>query len=1054
MPPEAVGHKPGDAARANAFETAGALPDLAERLARATGPLPPRLASTWWDSVGATFGGAPHVPGRGVLVETSLEDFAACLARAAQEYRPKSEARAFVHGASLWGGSTDAEAMRVAWTWADCDGRGDWTELLEALRAIGVAFVASRSGGHSPSKPKWHVHFPLARALLPPQCPAGADPGADPGTPAALAWGAHEVAVSAFKARFRDETLWWFGVLARLGGLRADAFDPKVADRVFQPCYPAARRTLDATPAEVVHFDGAALDWRAMLEATGYRPTPAAAPREHRELDPETAGAWVRAFAREGLHLREIAPDKHAVTCPWAFEHSAGGGDTGTVLLGGRFHCAHEHCRGRTNTEVRAVLSPAARAIVDGVAVKRARERLIEHAAVEREAVSLDEVGARVESILRAHKPGTVDVIAAPCGSGKNRGVNPEVPRAPHGAIVVAPTTILCTQHASDIRRPFKVQHRRGVLSHDPPKCAKHALAKSLQDAGASVPDVLCKTCPAARGCAALKASREDDGADIVVTVPQLAAGARAAIAKRLGVHASAVLMVVDEGVTLFDQVRLTPGQLADALAFLDADAKRLDPVREFEPVATESIRALLEALIRTDAGTLEPDPAALERATVWRRSSPVPLGRAMGLRCAVPEVKGGRSRAPTLEGLSPEARGAVATSRAAQEGTTSSPRPAKARTPRPAPLASRPDAAERLAPVLRVVAALDALLAAIEQAGAAAIEWHEGELNTRVMTDLAADIRSHGAVILDATPDENALRALHPAPRIHRLDVPDRVDVSRTVVFRHHASYRHLTPQRGADRAREVDWTEVEPMVREAIKRATDAGVSRLLVVCFKLVADGIKTGTNPEAIAVRKHLDASGMAWDFAHYGAVRGLNRWAGGAVASAAWFDGCATIGDPRPNLIDARADLRAVRALRGVATEPTAGETWDALRDAAERELEQAHGRLRDPSRTTEAHHWHLGTMVPTGWSVANGATVEEHAEPAGDATPEEIADLVERLGTVREAALIAGVSIGALSNYANGRRVAPARVVTALRDACGIRPSDSRFIGIESVRCA
>lgn len=68
-------------------------------------------------------------------------------------------------------------------------------------------------------------------------------------------------------------------------------------------------------------------------------------------------------FAAHGAYKRQIGADKHAVTCPWASEHSTEDDPSGTDTviweadrgLWPSFHCSHAHCEGRTIGDVLAL---------------------------------------------------------------------------------------------------------------------------------------------------------------------------------------------------------------------------------------------------------------------------------------------------------------------------------------------------------------------------------------------------------------------------------------------------------------------------------------------------------------------------------------------------------------------------------------------------------------------------------------------------------------------------------------------------------------------------
>lgn len=83
------------------------------------------------------------------------------------------------------------------------------------------------------------------------------------------------------------------------------------------------------------------------------------APNGRGDFSTLDARAW---FAARGAYKRELGGDKHAVLCPWVFEHSNESGpmDTSTVIwnaepgLWPTFHCSHQHCAGRSIRDVMA----------------------------------------------------------------------------------------------------------------------------------------------------------------------------------------------------------------------------------------------------------------------------------------------------------------------------------------------------------------------------------------------------------------------------------------------------------------------------------------------------------------------------------------------------------------------------------------------------------------------------------------------------------------------------------------------------------------------------
>jgi hypothetical protein len=244
----------------------------------------------------------------------------------------------------------------------DADGVGDWDQIRSLLEASGVAHLVQRSASHTPSRPKWHLHIPLAT----------------PATVDKPAW-----------RRLYRHTLAWLSAAAGLDhDLHAAparyGFDP-ATDRLGQPWFPAARRSEDAPVPETVCVNGLALDLDRLLALTGFDPV--GAEKEAAEMRPVRRksaasrekiigcepgsvddGLLALAFERAGMLGPRIGQDKRAVICPWSEGHTTGETfDSSTVVFAtspgrdlGWFHCSHAHCQGKTPRDVLCALPPTA----------------------------------------------------------------------------------------------------------------------------------------------------------------------------------------------------------------------------------------------------------------------------------------------------------------------------------------------------------------------------------------------------------------------------------------------------------------------------------------------------------------------------------------------------------------------------------------------------------------------------------------------------------------------------------------------------------------------
>lgn len=168
-------------------------------------------------------------------------------------------------------GKRSNDAVRALYCLAlDCDDGGDWPELLAALAGVGLAYLAHRSPSHRDNGGpcKWRLVLPLAAKFQ----------------------------MTAEQAQY----LWRDGYHAArlaLGAVGRCWFDPACADpcRAWLP--PVA--VGDAAPREVRVFDGAALDFAALLRSRPPALTPTlSGPAVRREVaQPDKvrrAEAWVQ----------------------------------------------------------------------------------------------------------------------------------------------------------------------------------------------------------------------------------------------------------------------------------------------------------------------------------------------------------------------------------------------------------------------------------------------------------------------------------------------------------------------------------------------------------------------------------------------------------------------------------------------------------------------------------------------------------------------------------------------------------------------------------------
>lgn len=171
---------------------------------------------------------------------------------------------------------------------------------------------------------------------------------------------------------------------------------------------------------------------------------------------------------------------------------------------------------------------------------------------------------------------------------------------------------------------------------------------------------------------------------------------------------------------------------------------------------------------------------------------------------------------------------------------------------------------------------------------------------------------------------------------------------------------------------------------------------------------------------------LAAFGGTIEPGHYGALRGLDGWIG--------VDATITLGDPWPHLLATRHEHAY---FAGTPSEGESRSRWQV-----ERELEQAHGRLRAPGVDRAARALHVGRVLPRGpgWDAAEYRELDG-GRPAnvGAVTADELRDWIKRVhkGSIRAAARALSLSDKTLRRYLDPResRAVPPDVADRVRGA-------------------
>ncbi len=647
--------------------------------------------------------------------------------------------------------------------------------------------------------------------------------------------------------------------------------------------------------------------------------------------------------------------------------------------------------------------------------------------------VSADEAAHRVAELLdRVRADRSVAVVAVTAGAGKSHAacaVARDAARRGQRTALVAVSHDVARENVERLRGwGVRVAYLGGVLSHRAadgrPLChfADHATA--LASAGVGTVDTLCDgkgyalrrddhgagrrrlpladtaasdgadaPCSHRDTCAAYAARREQladlESADVMVTVHALAETARRWLADR----PDGALAVVDEAPELLVASRVTADELRVAAAQVTA---RRSAVARSEGWRGELLVALAAGLAAVDEG------ATLTDAVL------------AGLRA----TQGAELLADTDE----QHRERVA-AWAQRSGLTRSHRPRRQHAPRPSRRVvdharSRAALPAGTVDALRVAGLVGRALAAEQELAPRTLATvgtreHGAEAGVRELrvtataaplAALLADARI-GRVVLDATADARTLGAvLGCYVAVHQLAVADGAQVTRVFVPWSHASRKACLPE-GAEGA--VAWSELRGPMREGLRLAAEQVPrgGRLLAVSWRPVVRAILGGhADPAVMADLADLAARGVTVEWAHYGSVRGIDRWRG--------VDAVLAVGTPWPDA----GTIAQVCAAAGLV-----GADRDVGIHMARGELAQVCGRPRAPRRTRPLRVVVVASVPPLG---ADGRwQVRELARG-----PERRAVNVPEGVSHAAAAAAAGVSVSTI------RRLRAAAAATTARD--------------------
>ncbi|MBL8681050.1 MAG: bifunctional DNA primase/polymerase [Myxococcales bacterium] len=304
-----------------------------------------------------------------------------------------------------------------------------------------------------------------------------------------------------------------------------------------------------------------------------------------------------------------------------------------------------------------------------------------------------------------------------------------------------------------------------------------------------------------------------------------------------------------------------------------------------------------------------------------------------------------------------------------------------------------------------------------------------DGALSFMGPNEAALAARDHTGVVvyLDAAPDLEALRRVNGRRTLAETTVAvrDAHPTARVHVQWKHGTRSKLLPNRNAP-----DVEEIARGLAAAVDVAREDARARSLFVATFAAVEGVILAARLETelrgrellsscrwiqraapserparldalvAQAREHIAPVLARWpgtiDTAHYFGLRGLNRWTG--------FDAFVTLGD-------------ATRNMDGVEREAAhLGISADGRMDfEVRRELEQAHGRARCPSRRSPARLVHVGRSVPfgVGWDACDRRYELEARPGRSELDPAQVAALCATMSR-REAAKALGVAEGSV----------------------------------------
>lgn len=990
-----------------------------ERLARAVAPLPDRITVTYWERVRASYAGTETRRGSGREWSGSLEQYADWHRTYAPLVRAKGQGRCIAHGRSLYGGSSDEECIERSFLWCDLDDGGKAARIRSVLQQIGLSYVESERVRDSISH---HMETPIVGPLT------------------------VEGKASTWKEEhYRPEYGWLLGVFSELGEFACSATDPESGkpsvshlgydantDRLLAQHFVFSRRhPLDPVPV-VQHHVAGALDWGAALRETGYLPPAknarsyfrAKRPEQAHETDPHAHGEspLERAAVAAGWALGTRPRGGVYVRCPGESDHRDLSNDiTKAYVCNKKFQCSRGSCQGRGADYFVSKLPPDVREALENEracdGVRRARTILDAT-----QPVASGNVEQTVRKAIRDRKPGELIAAVIPPGGGKSYWLRQVLGEIGYGTITT-PTTKLAAQTCE--KMPVATKLHRGVLSvlreDGTPECQQYELGRRVQNAGGSVPDILCKTCRFASDCTA----RLPIGDGQVHVAPHPMHGM---IRKPFGKMPDAP-MSWDESPNHDEDVSVTRADMAWALSRLELDEQTrtaIDRVLTYKYRAGIHPFALILAETSKDpqhdvqASALrwsQTDPRAQELLEKARQSVTSHYDARVHRYVENPEavsswnevLQKARTQLPWVpDALLIAWKAAVCASHTDVPGLTCQLNQNAVSLDQ-----LHPHEQDKALQALRVFRAIRACARGFD------MRWNEhGGVTTKVLTSEGELLRSAGGTLLDATPDLEMIKAINPKTTVLYANAPDGCPgVTRVHLYRARTHRTALCPDK------KPDWKRVVPLVRLIFDWARAKDHKTLWIGTFRPIAEGWKQSPEISKLVSDWTNEGREIAWEY-YRGPLRGLDTW-------ESWT-AFATLGDPWPELGSAGATVDAF--------EIENPEAW--LLQAVRDELAQCHGRARDPQRKVPCDHLHVAQIPPGFWNAENAEVRETWATRPRGATamsPEELVEAFGLLGwSTRRAAIELAVGQSTVTRYRTGAYPVPEPVAVRVRECVSL----------------